>query len=465
MPPTITCTGIQMQKFKPYPFQLEAAKLIPRMGGRVLLADEQGCGKGIEAGLVLARNPDYLPCLVVCPPSLRLNWQRELRTKFRIQAEVLTGQTPVCGWRPTLPVTVVGYSTLWHWREELKAAPFQAAILDECHWIKNRKAKRSRAAKMVCQGVPKLIPMSGTPIVNKPIESFTVLNLLRPDLFPSYTAFGNAWCGPVRTQYGVEFKGASNLGELHTLLRQVMIRRLKKDVLPWLPRQTCSLTVLPLTEGGQQEYQEAEDDFLTWLAAIDPDRARRASLAEAICRMTYLRQLAGRHKAPAVADWLKERLRGGKVVCMAFNTEVLDYLEDRFGRRCVRVDGGVSSAKKDAAVRAFQSDPRKELFLGHMDSAGEGLTLTAASTVAMAQLPWSPGKLGQCLARIDRPGQEQANEACLLVAPGTIEEAHASLLVEKQSVLDAVLDGGRRDEDSVPTDVLLELFTRLRGAT
>jgi SWI/SNF-related matrix-associated actin-dependent regulator 1 of chromatin subfamily A len=257
------------------------------------------------------------------------------------------------------------------------------------------------------------------------------------------------------TPWGVKYDGAERLDELHEVLTEsLMIRRRKADVLDDLPPKRRYAVTLPLSDPVQ--YQRAQKDFLRWLESVAPEKVFRAKRAARLTQVGYLRRLLAKLKLPSVIEWVENFLQDsdGKLVLFAVHTEVIDSLVDRFRGLCVRVDGGTPLARRQQAKDAFQNNPKVRLFIGNVDAAGKGLTLTAASTTAFAELPWTPGATVQAEDRIHRIGQTREADVVFLCGRGTIDEKVAKLIQDKQGVLSGVLDGGGRPEDLDVFDLL-----------
>lgn len=239
---------------------------------------------------------------------------------------------------------------------------------------------------------------------------------------------------------------------------ECMIRRLKKNVLPELPGKTRRMVPLKLARRDFLEYNKAEVDFLSWLQAISPARAKKAAKSEALTKVGYLLRLAARLKLPLLLQWIKdfyEAHPGDKLVAFSMNTFVLDYLQEKFNRRCVVVNGKVRGRLRHEAVRKFQSNPKVDLFLGNWRAAGVGLTLTASHNVVALDYPWTPGDLMQGEDRVNRIGQKKDCTIHYLMALHTIEEKLVAGLRKKADILAAVLDG---KHSSMDFDVFNELL-------
>lgn len=308
--------------------------------------------------------------------------------------------------------------------------------------------------KELCGYAAHVLALSGTPIVNRPVEFYNPINLVSPGLFPSFFHYARRYCGAIHNGFGWDFNGASNTQELHhKLTSSIMMRRLKKDVLKELPTKR-RLTVPIEIETGC-EYWRAERGFNEWLRGISPEKAEKAAAAEAMVKINYLKQLAVAAKMNSCIEWIRDFLDSGeKLVVFAHHKQTVDELMKEFGAAAVKIDGSVSASGRQAAVDAFQTDDRIRLFVG-TKAAAEGITLTAASSTCTIELQWQPGIHSQMEDRVHRIGQTADSvTAWYLLAGGTIEEDIAELIDSKQQVLSQVLDGEEAAEESLFTELL-----------
>lgn len=458
-----------------YPFQEEGVSFIEFKKGRGLIGDEMGLGKTAQALAWLKLHPELRPAIVVCPHTLKINWARETEKWIGEDTEILDGRPN--GHQPIGSILIINYDVLANLtekverngkmvREELLGTGWidhlpKAAIVifDEAHYIKNAKSGRTKAIKSLCKGVKHVIALTGTPILNRPIEMYNTLNLLAPNVFGNYWRFAQRYCNPTYNGFGWDFSGSSNTEELHALLtRTVMIRRLKKDVLPQLPCKVRSIVPLDITR-LDKEYRAAEEDFLGWLGGIDPDRMERAAKAESLVRIGALKRLAAKAKLSQCIEWIEDFLeQGEKLVVFAVHKDVIDTLMKHFGDIAVKVDGSVGMEDRQKAVDEFQSNDKMRLFIGNIKAAGVGLTLTASSNTCFLELEWSPGLQDQAEDRVHRIGQEADSvTAWYLLAEGTIEMEIALMLDDKRKTLDKVLDGKDTEDEALLTKLLTKL--------
>ena len=436
----------EKMNFCPFPYQFKGIYGIEQTKGRALLADEMGCGKTLQAMGWAALYPERRPVLIVCPATLKFNWADELMKHLGKDSITLSGKKPYKF--PAHEYVIINYDILQAWAPTiLKVIKPQIAIFDECNYLKNRSAIRTKAGVKLGKKIPYVIGLTGTPIDNRPVELFAQLAMIDSDLFPSFWDFGFRFCAAENKFGRWEFKGASRVKELHTILTDnVMIRRKLADVLSELPGKVRS--VLPL-EIPMKEYNKAEEDFIEWLDKVDPVRAAKAKNAEAITKIGYLKRLAAKGKVAPVIAWVKEFLDNTdeKLILFGVHHEIMDQLKDAFGSRAVALSGRTKPADKKIAVDRFQNDPKVRVMIGGLKAAGVGLTLTAASTVLFMELGWTPGEHIQAEARASRIGQTKVVKCYYFVARGTLEEKICELIQAKQKIIEAVIDGQEEVKD------------------
>lgn len=431
------------------PFQWEGVLSMRDFDGRALLADEQGLGKTLQALTWIRKLPKLRPAIIVTPASLKYNWQAEAALHFGMRAEVLEGGCR--NKRQKLPgdIVILNYDILHSWLPVLRRAKPRCVVFDEVHFCRHLGSRRTKAAIRLADMSRSVIGASGTPLLNRPIELWSVLRIVKPGLFHSRQHFAWRYCKPRYTPWGWRYDGSSNIPELKRILsKSCMIRRLKKDVASELPPKTRRPVLLKLKT--YQEYHFAEEQFLTWLRRMSPAKARKAARNQALTKVGYLMRLAAKLKLPLVEQWIHEFFEthpGQKLVVLTMNTFVIDHLRERFGSRTVVINGAVTKKHRQEAVRRFQSSKRVDICLGNTKAAGLGLTLTSACHLAYLDLPWTPGDLLQGEDRVHRIGQKYDVTIHYLIALWTIEQKLLKMLHRKGQILSAVLDGTKATKD------------------
>jgi len=421
----------------------------------VLLAYEMGLGKTLMSLWWIGARRDRLPAVVVCPAVVKYQWEVECKRALHATPVVLSGRKA----RPLgyCDLAIINYDVLDCWIEELRRMRPRTVVLDECHYVKNPKAKRTKAARRLCYKVPNILALSGTPLLNKPIELWPILNILYPAIWRSRWHFAHRYCGPQLTPWGWKFDGATRVKELHKKLTDTcMVRRRKAEVIEDLPHKTRCVVPIELDDAARREYERARLDFIAWLRERDPQAALRAKRAESITKLSYLLQLIAKHKANFVASWINDWLQesDGKLAVFVRHHEMTDTLVAAC-KEAVVIDGRETQAKRQAALRAFKEGPNRVL-IGSIDVAGVGLNLQdVCNTVAFVELSFRPADHLQAEDRVHRIGSTAPVWVYYLIARDTLEEKLCRIIQSKQSTISSVLDG---DEDVSGLDVFDQLL-------
>jgi len=467
-----------------FPFQKQGVSFIECRNGNAIIGDSMGLGKTAQALAYLQLHPEKRPAVIVVPASLKLNWAKECNMWLPNPNYQIINGKDFQNIKLNAEIYIINYDIFANkyetyidkksgkrrkreikrtgWVDYLIKIDPQILIIDEVHFVKSTTAARTKSIKKLAKVCPHVLALSGTPIVNRPVEFFNAINLVEPGLFPSFWKFAMRFCDAKHNGYGWDFNGASHIEELHEQLQSIMIRRKKEDVLKDLPTKIRSVVPLELTKKMTQEYQRASEDILSWIRENEgAEKAEKASQAEVLTAINKLKQLSTQGKINACVEWIKNFLEiDGKLVVFAENHWAIDRLMTEFGNIAVKLDGRDSQPTREKAVEKFQNDEKIRLFVGQFVAAGVGITLTAASNTCFVQLPWSPGIAQQAEDRVHRIGQEAGSvNAYYLIAQGTIEETIANLLDKKAKVLDAILDGKETNQASLLTELLKELKT------
>ena len=424
------------------------------------IGDEMGLGKTFSAIAAVALSGSY-PCLVVCPPTLTLNWRNEIRRLVPgARVEVLTGM------KPALPAPadwyVIGDAVLAKWTGRnvkdastgrsrftpdgvLGSMTFGALVIDEAHRFKSWTAQRTRAALALGNLLPAgclRVLMSGTAVLNCTAE-------LAPQLAIGGTAGVFHGVGAFLDRYAPKVdrwgtRASRHTAELHeTMARTFYLRRLRSEVLT-LPGKGRTRVATAMTGKAAADYLRCQDDLIAYLRGEHGKAAADAAQrAEALVRLTNLRRLVGAAKVDSVIDYVRDLVDDGEQVFVAaWHADVIDALCDAFPG-CVRVTGAESTPRKQAAVEAFQAGTARVL-VGNIIAAGVGITLTAAAHVVIAELPWHSGMLAQVEDRLDRIGQTREVVSHIMLASNgipSVDDRIMALLEDKARVTGMVLDG------------------------
>ena len=466
----------------PRPYQIEGVEYIESRHGRALCGDEQGLGKTVEALIWLHRHPETRPAIVACPASLKFNWEKETQKWLPNESvTILSGRWSKTKKTPTEKIVIINYDILSNkykkvkdeytgetksieqrntgWSDSLAKLNPQSLICDEIQMVRNLKTNRGKSIARMAKKIPNVLGLSGTPIENRPIEFFNPIKIINPTIFPSYWKYAQEYCGAKHNGFGWDFNGATNTKELHNKLKKtVMIRRLKKDVLPELPPK--NRMVITLDIDNRKEYNKASSDIIAYIEDTKgAEAAEKAEKAQGLVTIETLKQLAIKGKINACIEWIERYLEdNNKLVVGCVHTNIVEQLVEHFGEKAVCIYGSTPLKKRHENVIAFQEDPNIKLLIGNVKAAGVGLTLTAANATCTIEFEWKPATHSQFEDRVHRIGQEADSVfAYYLVAQNTIEEDIAALLDEKMKVLNQVLEGEEVDDKSLLTELLKRL--------
>lgn len=468
-------------KLSLYPYQVAGLEYAIQKDGRVLLGDDMGLGKTAQ-GIAIAKHyeKDY-PVIILAPSSLLFNWKKEILNWIDIdekQVSVMkTGKH-----KPSGLFTIASYDYAKKNVEVISKYLDGKGILivDEAHAIKNYKSQRTKAIQEIAYIAKKAVLISGTPFLSRPIEIFPLLNCINPKhkIWSNYVDFGKRYCeghdrmikvkykdGKTRDQKVFMVSGASRIEEFHNLVRdEVMVRRLKSDegVLDQLPEKIRvtqyfetdekDTKQIKLIMGGLKKqiydafvkFNGDEKEVKKFIFGQISHSAMEDDIFEAY-------RLAGKAKIESVKKWIVEKLDGemDKLIVFGHHKEFLDGVEAALKAeniKYMKIDGSTSKIARFNNTENFQKDPEIKVAVLSINAASVGLTLTAASSVLMGELPWTPALAQQAEARAHRNGQKEIVNCYYAIANETLDGYLWNMISQKSSVISSMLDGGFGDE-------------------
>jgi SNF2 family DNA or RNA helicase len=485
-----------------------------------MIGDQPGLGKTIQAvGLSNCLKPKRPRALVICPASLKVNWQREYRkwttkditvgiAETRHREKFQDGfykngkprfKTVVHSefW-PDTDVVIINYDIVDRFLEQIHAVNWDLCVYDEAHALKTTEALRTifiLGGSIKQKGekrqwfnaieAKKRLFLSGTPMLNRPVELWSFVRACDPGgLGKNWNNFTDRYCEGHQGFHGRDVSGCSNAAELGQKLRErFLIRRLKKEVLPDLPPKIRGVITLDTpeirdlvaredelaqalrlyeklagAEGGGEAVvdsmaayginQELDEDA-RWSRRINLEYASAVlgleppAVAVLFEELAKVRRELGIAKLSGAIPWIKNTLDGGeKLLVFAYHSDVVEALFDGLSSyHPALVYGRTPVRKRQDQVDYFQQKDSCRVFIGNIDAAGVGLTLTRASDVAFAEIDWVPAKLEQCEDRACRIGQTAEKIFCsYLVANGSLDARIAQSSYLKEANISAVLD-------------------------
>lgn len=432
----------------------------------MLIADEMGLGKTIQAlGII---NLHHLRnVLIICPASLKLNWAHEAE-KWLVDDTLSICIADSKLFPMTANVCIVNYDIVARHKEDILSRPWDLLICDEAHYMKNPKAQRTKA--VLGGGREHVKPiraarkvfLTGTPIVNRPIELWPIVRALDPGTWDNWNYYVTRYCDASNNGWGLDLSGASNLDEFQRKLRaSIMVRRLKADVLTDLPPKSRQIIEIPaegdLAKRANRENElwvqrsesiQAMAEAMTKHAASQRDTDYRATIEGMnqkafadFAALSKIRHETAVAKIPWVIEHLKECLDSDKkIVLFAHHHDVIQGIYKAFRNLAVMFYGDIPQVDRQRAVDAFQNEKRVRLFIGSIGAAGVGITLTASSHVIFSELDWVPGNVTQAEDRCHRIGQRENVLVQHIVLQNSIDARMARIIIQKQEVIENALN-------------------------
>ncbi|GMH90489.1 hypothetical protein TrVE_jg4166 [Triparma verrucosa] len=448
------------------PYQRTGVKFVADRKGVALIADEMGLGKTVQAVASSSLFKNLWPVLVVCPSGARYHWRKEYELWLEgTKVQVINTGSEEIDKRADVVVLSYGLVTSLVGSGRLCEGNFKCVIVDESHMLKNPAAKRTKALLPVLLKAEARILLSGTPAFARPLELFTQLNAVSNEnsfkLFRDQKSFKKRYCD------GED----ENSSELHLMLKECMIRRLKKDVLKQLKKKE-RVIVKYEKEGGWGEdvvngmkklrkgkgkmaniaveqweaenssssSSESSDDEL---ASLDSEQAQKRKRRNVLMK---LYNDTGVAKIPYVLRHLDSTQdpSPSKIIVFAHHQAVLDAVEKRCrseSYRYIRIDGKTSPLKRTEMTSKYQDDPKVTVAILSITAAGVAITLTAAHRVIFAELFWTPGLMLQAEDRCHRIGQARDVMIKYIIGVGTVDEVIWELAKRKFKSLGEFVEG------------------------
>ena len=464
-------------RVEPYPYQREGI-IYGLDKKRLIIGDEPGLGKTLQSiGIVDTANA--YPCLVICPSSLKINWQREFE-KFTEKSALVLDNSVRTTWPYLLKmgmhhVAIVNYESLrkyfvWDINgrtgsngssgkgnqsfrlKDVVFCPqirmFKSVIIDESHRVKDPSAQQTIFTKGITTGKEWIILLSGTPVVNRPEDLVAQLSIMgRLQEFGGRTKFMADYCTDPKNKKAEPAVPLSVLS--NQLYANCMIRREKAKVLPQLPDKTRVDLYVDISNAPEYNLAAANlASYLQQYTECTDWEIRRKMRMEALVRFMTLRRLATLGKVAQAVDFIRTFLESGKkLIVFCSLHEVVDGLVKAFPG-AVTVTGRDSAVEKQAAVDSFQNNAETMLIICSIKAAGVGLTLTASSSVAFLELPWTYCDCCQCEDRAHRIGQKDNVTCYYLLAGGTIDQAVYRLIQDKKNTAAQIMNS----DDDIPTE-------------
>jgi SWI/SNF-related matrix-associated actin-dependent regulator of chromatin subfamily A-like protein 1 len=448
---TVSDLKIKGLKKEPYDYQKIGVEFFINNNGRAILADQPGVGKTLQA-LAYIVHAKLQKSLVVCPSSVKYAWEDEVKKWTRLKSLVINGETTLTVEKfKQYDVFIINYDLLKKFFNFLTSVRFDVIILDEFQFIKSQSAQRTKLAKEISKHISRRLLLSGTPLLNRPIELFNGLYLMDPLTWKSWYDFSVRYCQGHQGPWGWDTRGASNIPELKQRISRYFLRRLKRDVLPELPPKQFTNLAVELDNETKFEYDLAFNSFVEYLRSIknkEDEDIRKSMQAEKLVKLGELRQITSMGKIKTAQEVIEDTIDGEeKIVVFSCYNEPLEMLHEKFKDNSVLITGKTPELFRKKYIEMFQKDPSIKIFFGGIKSAGVGITLTAASNVLLIDYPWVPADREQAIDRCHRPGQEaESINIYQLYAKDTIDEHMKDILDGKQEIFNQLIEEGAKEK-------------------
>ena len=462
----VESVNIDYSKYSHRP-PLEHQKIaIEKLAGskRFILADDMGLGKTTST-IIAALETGSKKVLIVCPASLKINWQREIENYSDRPVFIAEGKK----FSSEHDFVIVNYDILKNFHDSdpkkkdeslLLQSKFDLVILDEAHMISNVQAQRTKIINSFAKKVERVWLLTGTPMTSRPMNYYNLLNLIESPVAQNWKAYAIRYCQGFQFTAGKRkvwnVMGASNLEELRDRTSKQILRRLKEDVLD-LPDKIITPVYLRLKS---KEYEDLMGEYYDW---YDKNPDESSSLTVQFSKLMKVRKVIANEKTKQTIDFAENILEQGKKVIIFTNfTDTLQTINQHFGKQAVYLDGSCSNAMRQQAVDSFQNDDKIKVFVGNLKAAGVGLTLTSAEVVIMNDLSFVPAEHAQAEDRAYRYGQKSNVLVYYPLFENTIEGAIYDILNRKKQIIRTVMGDEQPENTGDIVEEILNLINKRR---
>jgi SWI/SNF-related matrix-associated actin-dependent regulator of chromatin subfamily A-like protein 1 len=441
----------------PLEHQKEAIKSLVE-NKKFILADDMGLGKTTST-IIAALETGAKKVLIICPASLKINWQREIENYSDRPTSIIEGKKWEDG-----DFIIINYDIIKNFHDEKKKSDsvllktkFDLVIIDEAHYIQNKQAQRTKLINDFVSNVDRLWLLTGTPITSRPINYFNLLNLIECPVAKNWMAYVKRYCNGFQFQAGRRkiwnVSGASNLEELRDRTAPLVLRRLKENVLD-LPDKIITPVYLRLKS---KEYEALMGEYYDWY----DKNGESDSLTLQFTKLTKVRQVIAEEKVASTIEICENIVEQGKKVIVFTNfTKTLEMILEHFGKKAVRLDGQMSQKERQMSVDRFQNEEDVMVFVGNIKAAGVGITLTAGEAVVMNDLSFLPSDHSQAEDRSYRYGQKNNVLVYYPIFDNTVEGIIYDILKKKKDIFETVM--GDKVDNGDYVQEILELINNWR---
>lgn len=441
---------------QPYPYQITGMEFAEDSGFRTGIFDDMGLGKTIQALVPIKYHEELQPTAIFCKAGLLRQWGEEVIRWCGIDfvaQTIFSGKDRIFGFK----VCLFSMDVLRNFDvDKFEEAGFQYVIIDECQHIKNPDSQRTAQVRRMCKNVPHVVGLSGTPIKNRPSEYFTILNLLHPEKFPSYFSFQRRYLDYYYTGYGTKDRGLRNPKDFKKQTGDFIIRRLRADVMPDLPKVSRNMFYVDLEKSAAKEYEKESREFNRFYEQAERDGTENnnETVTNLLARLAKLRHICGRSKSVDCFEHVTEFLMttDRKLAVFVHHQDVGAALVSRLNTWCEKmkldpplsITGGMQLDKRHEIVEKFKEKDKHRILIASTLASGEGLNLQyQCCDCVILERQWNPANEEQVEARFTRPDSVNMGghvSSTYMLAGGTIDEWLTELIEKKRAMFQSVMD-------------------------
>jgi SWI/SNF-related matrix-associated actin-dependent regulator 1 of chromatin subfamily A len=427
---------------------------------KYILADDMGLGKTTST-IIAALETGAKKILIICPATLKINWQREFLLYSDKTSYVCDGKN----FSENHDILIMNYDIIKNFHDTkdnekslIFKSKFDLVIIDEAHYVQNVQAQRTKLINDLVKNVDRLWLLTGTPMTSRPINYFNLLSLVDSPVAKNWMAYVVRYCSGYQFKVGNRkvwnVMGASHLEELRDRTSSTVLRRLKEDVLD-LPDKIITPVYLRLRS---KKYEEVMGDYYNWYEK-NPEESKNLSIQ--FTKLTEVRQVIAEEKTQHTIEIAENIIEQGKKVIIFCNfTKSLDTIVEHFGKSAVRLDGQMSKIQRQDSVDRFQEDEKVKVFVGNIKAAGVGITLTSGEAVIMNDLSFLPSDHSQAEDRAYRYGQKNNVLVYYPIFDNTIEGIIYDILNVKKRIIGTVMGDIQQDDTNIVEEILKSISQR-----
>jgi len=439
---------IDYSKYNHRPPLNHQKEAIEKLAGskRFILADDMGLGKTTST-IIAALETKAKKILIICPASLKINWQREIENYTDRSVYIAEGKH----FSTEHDFVIVNYDILKNFYDLkdkenslISKSNFELIIIDEAHYIQNGQAQRTKLVNSFVKSVDKLWLLTGTPMTSRPMNYYNLLFLIESPVAQNWMAYAIRYCQGYQFKAGNRkiwnVSGASNLEELRDRTSRQVLRRLKTEVLD-LPDKIISPIYLRLKS---KLYEGLMGEYYDW---YKNKKEESSSLTVQFSKLMKVRQVIAEEKINDTIELAQNIIDQDKKVIIFTNfTDTLQKIHSHFGKQSVYLDGSCTKPQRQYAVDQFQENDKIKVFVGNLKAAGVGITLTAGEAVIMNDLSFVPSDHDQAQDRAYRYGQKNSVSVYYPIFENTIEGVIYDMLSKKKNIIDTVMGDNIEDK-------------------